>query len=233
MASRNCGGCGRPAVWMRSWGAILISICAGCDEVLDKRADAVAALDAVEGGIAVTILSSSMATRSTSTSTSCRGFPGMTRSASGRSRGNAGSDPQSQASVRFLSAQPLPLIVCVTTFSSPPSPRSRGAITKALQAVTKPLRVATESLRSRYEPLPSRYESLVIMEPDGSKELASQRQSLWSQPSSGGCGPGGCSPDAPATGGFSMVSPQYIRYAAGSKEEKRARGPLHGDMIAQ
>ena len=40
-------------------------------------------------------------------------------------------------------------------------------------------------------------------------------------------------PSGAATGGFSMVSPQYIRYAAGSKEGKRAGGPLHGDTIAQ
>ena len=78
-----------------------------------------------------------------------------------------------------------------------------GAISKALQAVTKLLRVATESLRSRYEPLPSRYESLVIMERDGSKELASQRQSLRSQPSSEGCGLGDV-PSAPLPQGDSL-----------------------------
>ena len=44
--------------------------------------------------------------------------------------------------------------------------------------------------------------------------------------------PLGCSLSAPATGGFSVVSPQYIRYAAGPKEEKRAGGRLHGDTIA-
>ncbi len=49
----------------------------------------------------------------------------------------------------------------------------------------------------------------------------------------GGSCPLGCSLSAPATGGFSVVSPQYIRYAAGSEKEKRARGPLHGDTIAQ
>ena len=48
----------------------------------------------------------------------------------------------------------------------------------------------------------------------------------------GGSCPLGCSLSAPATGGFSVVSPQYIRYAAGSKEEKRAWGPLHGGTIA-
>ena len=49
----------------------------------------------------------------------------------------------------------------------------------------------------------------------------------------GGSCPLGCSLSAPATGGFSVVSPQYIRYAAGSKEEKRAGGRLHGGTIAQ
>ncbi len=44
--------------------------------------------------------------------------------------------------------------------------------------------------------------------------------------------PLGCSLSAPATGGFSVVSPQYIRYAAGSEEEKRAGGPLPRDTIA-
>ncbi len=39
-------------------------------------------------------------------------------------------------------------------------------------------------------------------------------------------------PQRPCHRGFSMVSPQYIRYAAGSKEEKRAGGPLHGDTTA-
>ena len=42
----------------------------------------------------------------------------------------------------------------------------------------------------------------------------------------------GCSLSAPATGGFSVVSPQYIRYAAGSEKEKRAGGRLHGGTIA-
>ena len=37
----------------------------------------------------------------------------------------------------------------------------------------------------------------------------------------------GCSLSAPATGGFSVVSPQYSMYAAGSEKEKRAGGPLH------
>ena len=45
--------------------------------------------------------------------------------------------------------------------------------------------------------------------------------------------PLGCSLSAPATGGLSMVSPQYIRYAAGSEKEKRAGGRLHGGTIAQ
>ena len=48
----------------------------------------------------------------------------------------------------------------------------------------------------------------------------------------GGSCPLGCSLSAPATGGFSVVSPQYIRYAAGSEKEKRAGGPLHGGTIA-
>ena len=48
----------------------------------------------------------------------------------------------------------------------------------------------------------------------------------------GGSCPLGCSLSAPATGGFSMVSPQCTMYAAGSKEEKRAGGPLHGGTIA-
>ena len=43
----------------------------------------------------------------------------------------------------------------------------------------------------------------------------------------------GRSLSAPATGGLSVVSPQYIRYAAGSEKEKGAGGPLHGDTIAQ
>ncbi len=43
----------------------------------------------------------------------------------------------------------------------------------------------------------------------------------------GGSCPLGCSLSAPATGGFSVVSPQYIRYAAGSEKEKRAGGRLH------
>ena len=49
----------------------------------------------------------------------------------------------------------------------------------------------------------------------------------------GGSCPLGCSLSAPATGGFSVVSPQYIRYAAGSEKEKRAGGRLHGSTIAQ
>ena len=49
----------------------------------------------------------------------------------------------------------------------------------------------------------------------------------------GGSCPLGCSLSAPATGGLSMVSPQYIRYAAGSEEEKRADRRLHGGTIAQ
>ncbi len=49
----------------------------------------------------------------------------------------------------------------------------------------------------------------------------------------GGSCPLGCSLSAPATGGFSVVSPQHIRYAAGSEEEKRAGGRLHGGTIAQ
>ena len=48
----------------------------------------------------------------------------------------------------------------------------------------------------------------------------------------GGSCPLGCSLSAPATGGLSMVSPQYIRYAAGSEKEKRAGGRLHGGIIA-
>ena len=48
----------------------------------------------------------------------------------------------------------------------------------------------------------------------------------------GSC-PSGCSLSAPATRGLSMVSPQYIRYAAGSEKEKRADRRLHGGTIAQ
>ena len=42
----------------------------------------------------------------------------------------------------------------------------------------------------------------------------------------------GMLPRRPATGGFSMVS-AALMYAAGSKEEKQAPGPLHGGTIAQ
>ena len=45
MATRTCGGCGRPADWMRAWGTARIPICAGCDEVLDTLD-----LDAVDEG---------------------------------------------------------------------------------------------------------------------------------------------------------------------------------------
>ncbi len=48
----------------------------------------------------------------------------------------------------------------------------------------------------------------------------------------GGSCPLGCSLSAPATGGFSVVSPQCNMYAAGSEKGKRAGGPLHGDTIA-
>ena len=49
----------------------------------------------------------------------------------------------------------------------------------------------------------------------------------------GGSCPSGCSLSAPATGGLSMVSPQYLRYAAGSEKEKGAGDRLHGGTIAQ
>ena len=48
----------------------------------------------------------------------------------------------------------------------------------------------------------------------------------------GGSCPLGCSLSAPATGGLSMVSPQHLRYAAGSEKEKGAGGRLHGGTIA-
>ena len=43
----------------------------------------------------------------------------------------------------------------------------------------------------------------------------------------------GCSLNAPATGGCSVVSLQCSMYAAGSEKEKRAGCPLHGGIIAQ
>ena len=49
----------------------------------------------------------------------------------------------------------------------------------------------------------------------------------------GGSCPLGCSLNAPAAGGFSVVSLQCNMYAAGSEKEKRAGCPLHGDIIAQ
>ena len=49
----------------------------------------------------------------------------------------------------------------------------------------------------------------------------------------GGSCPLGCSLSAPATGGFSVFSPLYRMYAAGSEKEKRAGCPLHGGTIAQ
>ena len=97
---------------------------------------------------------------------------------------------------------------------------------RGLQARSRRGTVAELSLSRRgcvVEPSWSRRRC--VAEPDGSKELVSQRHSLWSHPSSDGCGAGGTSPRAPATGGFSLVSPQYKCYAAGSKEEKRAGGP--------
>ena len=48
----------------------------------------------------------------------------------------------------------------------------------------------------------------------------------------GGSCPLGCSLNAPATGGCSVFSLQCSLYAAGSEKEKRAGGPLHGDIIA-
>ena len=43
----------------------------------------------------------------------------------------------------------------------------------------------------------------------------------------------GTFPRCAAAGGFSMVSPLSKMYVAGSKEEKRAGGPLHGATLAQ
>ena len=126
------------------------------------------------------------------------------------------------------------LIVCAPAFSSPVGvePLQRRykalqAVTRALQSRYEPLRVVTQSLRSRY----SSYEPLRSWA--ASKSLCLTAAFSPVPAFLGGSCPSGCSLSAPATGGLSMVSPQYIRYAAGSEKEKRAWGRLHGGTIAQ
>ena len=108
--------------------------------------------------------------------------------------------------------------------------RRYKAITQALRAVTSGYTAVTELLLVVTEPL---LILRAVTELDGSKEPVPHNGSR-SGPSLPRRIVGlGEHPPGAATGGFSMVSPQYIRYAAGSKEEKRAGGPLHGDTIAQ
>ena len=110
-------------------------------------------------------------------------------------------------------------------------PDSGFAGVEPLQRRYRPLQSCYESLRSRYESLPSRYESLRGgMAP---RSLCLTTAFAPVPAFLGGSCPLGCSLSAPATGRLSMVSPQYIRYAAGSEEEKRAGRRLHGDTIVQ
>ncbi len=98
-------------------------------------------------------------------------------------------------------------------------------VTEPLLVATQPLPVVTEPLLVATQPLP------VVTEPLRSgmapKSLCLITALAPVPAFLGGSCPLGCSLSAPATGGFSVVSPQYIRYATGSKEEKRAVGPLH------
>ena len=108
----------------------------------------------------------------------------------------------------------------------------------------EPLQRHYQLLQSHYGPLHSGYGAVTsrygavtnLMSRYGvgwlQRACALQRHSLRHASSEGLC-PLGCSLSAPATGGFSVVSPQYIRCAAGSEKEKRAGGRLHGDTIAQ
>ncbi len=104
--------------------------------------------------------------------------------------------------------------------------------------------VGVEALQSHYKGVTSRY--TVVTRCYGAVTIRYEPLRSWMAPKSlclttafapapaflGGSCPLGCSLSAPATGGFSVVSPQYIRYAAGSEKEKRAGGRLHGGTIA-
>ncbi len=115
---------------------------------------------------------------------------------------------------------------CMCNISQPDFGVCRhGAITKALQAVTRALQTVTKLLRVVTEPLQG---GMAPKSPShngirSGPTLPRRVVGLGEHPS----------PPPPATGGFSAVSPQYIRYAAGSKEEKQAGGLLHGGTIAQ
>ena len=144
----------------------------------------------------------------------------------------------------FPRLQPRSLIVCAPAFSSPVGvePLQRRykalqAVTEALPVVTEPLRVVTQSLRSRYESLHSRYGAVTNLASRygvGRLKMSLCLTAAFAPVPAilGGSCPLGCSLSAPATGGLSMVSPQYIRYAAGSEKEKRGAHFI-GDTIAQ
>ena len=70
-------------------------------------------------------------------------------------------------------------------------------------------------------------------EPRGCKGLVWKRHWHWSHLSSDGREAGRRFPRRPSAGEFSVVSPRSEMYAAGSREEKRAGGPLPRGTIAQ
>ena len=134
-------------------------------------------------------------------------------------------------------------LACPDSMGNPPSlPHTRGqgrplilyllrssAGFRGLQAQSRN-RVERESEWNRCEPQGA------VMEPYGCNELVSQQHShsICSGPSLPWMivGAGHLSPST-AIGGFSVVSPQSNMYAAGSREEKRAGGPLPGGPMAQ
>ena len=117
------------------------------------------------------------------------------------------------------------LIVCAPAFSSPVGVEPLQRRYKLLQGRYRAVTSRYESLHSRYgavTDLTSRYGVGRLL-----KSLCLTAAFSPFPAFLGGSCPSGCSLSAPATGGLSMVSPQYIRYAAGSEKEKRAWGPLH------
>ena len=103
-------------------------------------------------------------------------------------------------------------------------------ITGRYKAITSRYGVITESLRTIAQPLRviSHYGAGWLQ-----RACALQRHSLRSQPSSEGLAPW-VVPSAPLPQGDSLwLASSAICMRQAPKEEKRAGGPLHGDIIAQ
>ena len=152
----------------------------------------------------------------------------LRRAGGRRTKGNSGES--ASCSSYHLKATTVRILGGERGFVTFVSRISGFAGVEPLQRRYRPLQSCYESLRSRYESLPSRYESLRGgMVP---KSLCLTTAFAPVPAFLGGSCPLGCSLSAPATGGCSVVG-AVLMYAAGSEEEKRAGGSLHGGTIAQ